>query len=240
MAELSASDKLCEEGKQLCAWETKKVIQEQEVRGSVLKTQPAVVEIQCKINPEGSSSTYSGQGSGVLISKDGYIITNSHCIFPDKYNPAIVVTVYEDTIVGREYKAKLVRRNKELDLALLKLQEVQQNKLPYLEFVDSDMISYDKQLMVMVGRVSGTYTSSAGYCYGGSTPKTSPLNSNFLYFTYINFPGNSGGAVVTGKHPRLVAINKGISGYEMGLYSVAIPAHTVKKFIQKHIPQLPE
>ena len=69
-----------------------------------------------------------GIGSGVIVSEDGYIITNNHVI--DK-SDKITVTLDNKT----EYEAKVIGTDPSTDIALLK---VEANGLPYLEYANSD------------------------------------------------------------------------------------------------------
>ncbi|MEM9416763.1 MAG: serine protease [Bacteroidota bacterium] len=188
---------------------------------------PAVVKILSIVIGESiGDRLITSLGSGVIISRDGYIITNSHCI-PLNYRSATVACTEDE---GTVYTAELKKRDVQKDLALLKLQEVKDG-LPYLEFGNSSTLTDDGRLF-MIGYPSTKYSGSVGYYKGYTVTRGS---QNLIHCTYSNCPGASGGAVVNDKK-KLMAINRGVSFTKYGIYSDAIPAHTVKKFIQEHIP----
>lgn len=187
---------------------------------------PAVVKIQPIIISESMGDlAIVAQGSGVIISSDGYVITNSHCI-PHKYQSLIGVI----TAKGQKYIAQIKKRDVQKDLALLKLQAVKDN-LPYLEFGDSSTLAHDDRLF-MIGYPAGCYSGSAGY-WRGSTD-SSERSLTFIHCDYLNFSGASGGAVVNDKK-KLMAINQGIMFRKTGICSNAIPANSVQEFMQKYI-----
>ncbi len=170
-------------------------------------------------------------GSGVIVSPDGYIVTNEHVI--DK-GEDITVTLPD----GREYKAKLVGRDKRLDLALLKINA---DSLPFVHFYNSDSL-YIGEWAIAIGNPFGflledlTPTVTAGVI--SALHRTIRGNNEAHEYrdmiqtdASIN-PGNSGGPLVNALG-MVVGINTFIiskSGGNEGI-GFAIPSNTVIKII---------
>ncbi len=174
---------------------------------------------------EGASS-----GSGVIISEDGYIVTNNHVI---EDADDIEVTLNDN----RVYDAQLIGTDPTTDLALLKVEE---ENLPFVEFGDSDAIQIGEWVLA-VGNPFGTLTSTVT----AGIVSAKARNINILYdrnghqieaFIQTDAAvnqGNSGGALVNLKG-ELVGINTAIatqSGVFSG-YSFAVPATLVKKVME--------
>lgn len=162
-----------------------------------------------------------GAGSGVIISKDGYILTNNHVVdFADE--------VSVKTIDGKEYKAAIIGRDPSTDLAVIK---VDASNLPTLEYADSDKARVGEWVLA-VGNPFEYLTSTV--TAGIISAKGRDLNiiqgsktiEQFIQTDAAINPGNSGGALVdaTGK---LLGINTAIAsqtGSYSG-YSFAIPVN---------------
>ena len=93
-----------------------------------------------------------GIGSGVIVSEDGYIITNNHVI--DK-SDKITVTLDNKT----EYEAKVIGTDPSTDIALLK---VEANGLPYLEYANSDDVELGEWVLAVGNPYNLTSTVTAG------------------------------------------------------------------------------
>ena len=166
-------------------------------------------------------------GSGVIISKDGFIITNNHVI--DSGNK-IEVTLSNK----RSYKAVVIGKDPTTDLALLKIEE---RNLPTLRYADSDNIEVGQWVLAVGNPFNLTSTVTAGIV----SAKGRNINilqglyaiESFIQTDAVVNPGNSGGALVN-LQGELVGINSAImsesGGYEG--YSFAIPANLVKKIIR--------
>ncbi len=162
-----------------------------------------------------------GAGSGVIISKDGYILTNNHVVdFADE------VTV--KLMDGKEYKAKIVGRDPSSDLAVIKISG---NNLPTLEYADSDKARVGEWVLA-VGNPFEYLTSTV--TAGIISAKGRDLNiiqgsktiEQFIQTDAAINPGNSGGALVDASG-RLLGINTAIAS-ETGSYagySFAIPSN---------------
>ncbi len=171
----------------------------------------------------------SGAGSGVIISSDGYIVTNNHVAgFADD----ITVT----TTDGKKYNAKKIGTDPASDLALLKIEAG--SKLPFMQYGDSDKVKVGEWVLAVGNPFDLTSTVTAGIvsAKGRSlniSDTEKPMNSFIQTDAAVN-PGNSGGALVD-TYGKLVGINTAIAtptGAFAG-YSFAIPSNRVKVIIDK-------
>ena len=168
-----------------------------------------------------------GSGSGVIISQDGYIVTNNHVI-----EGASEVNVTLEN--NHSFPAKVVGADPVTDIALLKIDAVE---LPFLEFGDSDALRlgqwvlaignpYDLTSTITAGIVSAKGRS--GLSYDGSFKIESFIQTDAA----VN-PGNSGGALIT-VTGALVGINTMIAtrtGAFAG-YSFAVPSTIAQKVVE--------
>ena len=155
-------------------------------------------------------------GSGVIISEDGYIVTNNHVV-----DGASKLKVKLND--GRSFDAKLIGKDSATDLALLK---VEAKGLPTLAFGSSDALRLgDLQSTITAGIVSAKARQL------GAIPNDFRIESFIQTDAAVN-PGNSGGALVN-THGELVGINtliKSQTGSYVG-YSFAIPESIVRKVV---------
>ena len=172
-----------------------------------------------------------GAGSGVIISEDGYIVTNNHVIEnADKIN----VTLNNK----KTYEANLIGRDPTTDLAVLKIEE---KGLPHIDYGNSDDLRIGEWVLAVGNPFNLTSTVTAGIVSAkgrdidilGNDPFTgmSSIESFIQTDAAVN-PGNSGGALVNTKG-ELIGINAAIksnTGSFAG-YSFAIPANIVKKVV---------
>ncbi|WP_372642658.1 trypsin-like peptidase domain-containing protein [Ancylomarina sp.] len=167
-----------------------------------------------------------GAGSGVIISDDGYIVTNNHVV---RKSDRIEVVLYDK----RSYVAKLIGQDASTDLALLKIKG---KDFPKMEIGDSDSLKLGEWVLAVGNPFNLTSTVTAGIIsaksrnigiMGGRMSIESFLQTDAA----VN-PGNSGGALVNSKG-QLVGINTAIesrTGSYSG-YSFAIPESIFKKII---------
>jgi len=173
-----------------------------------------------------------GSGSGVIISDEGYIVTNNHVID----NADIIEVSLNDK---KTYKAELVGKDPTSDLALLKIQS--DKELPYLDFANSDQTMVGEWVLAVGNPFNLNSTVTAGIISAKGRdinilkfdPNSGlpPIESFIQTDAAVN-PGNSGGALVN-TSGELVGINTAIksnTGSYAG-YSFAIPANIVKKVV---------
>ncbi len=171
----------------------------------------------------------SGLGSGVIISADGYIITNNHVI--DKTDK-IKITLSN----GKSYEGKLIGTDPRTDIAVVKIDE---KGLPAIKVANSDNIKVG-QWAIAVGNPfskSLSHTVTAGIISGMSRSSVG-LDSDvdFLQTDAAINPGNSGGALVN-MSGELVGINAAILSRSGGYEGIgfAIPSNTAKSIMDQLI-----
>jgi Do/DeqQ family serine protease len=167
-------------------------------------------------------------GSGVIISEDGYIVTNNHVID----NADKVDVVLNDK---RTLSAKVIGKDPSTDLALLKIDE---KNLPFIYFGNSDSVKVG-QWVLAVGNpfnlestVTAGIVSAKGRNINIIKDKNNAAIESFIQTDAAVNPGNSGGALVS-TSGELIGINSAIAtptGTYAG-YSFAIPVNIVKKVI---------
>lgn len=176
----------------------------------------------------GNTYPKNGSGSGVIISRDGYIVTNNHVVgFADN----ILVTL-ED---GREVKATKIGTDPTTDLAVIKI-DVDGN-LPTLEFANSDNVKVGEWVLAVgnpFSYLTSTVTAGIVSAKGRDLDIISEDKSieEFIQTDAAVNPGNSGGALVNNEG-ELVGINTAIAtptGVYAG-YSFAIPSNLVKRIV---------
>ncbi len=164
-------------------------------------------------------------GSGVIVASDGLVVTNNHVI----EDADEIRVVLND---GREFAAKVVAQEEEMDLSLLRM-ETKGAKLPTLAFRDSDDLEVG-DLVLAIGNPFGVgQTVTSGIVSGLARTRTGINDFGFFIQTdaAIN-PGNSGGALVT-TDGRLVGINTAIfskTGGSVGI-GFAIPSNIVRAVV---------
>lgn len=163
-------------------------------------------------------------GSGVIISQDGYIVTNNHVVAEADL---IEVTLNDNRI----YEAVIIGRDPTTDLALIKIEE---SGLPFLVFGDSDEVRVGEWVLAVGNPFNLTSTVTAGIVsakgrniniLGGGTAIESFIQTDAA----VN-RGNSGGALVN-IHGELIGINAAIASNTGSFtgYSFAIPASIAEK-----------
>ena len=175
----------------------------------------------------GGGQRVVGTGSGVIISADGYIITNNHVIKGAKK--------LEITLNNKEsYQAEIVGIDESTDIALLKINK---NDLPYLQIGDSDNLRVGEWVLAVGNPFNLTSTVTAGIVSAKARDINISQNSNkiesFIQTDAVVNPGNSGGALVNVRG-ELIGINTAISsqtGSYIG-YSFAVPSNIAKKVIE--------
>ncbi len=169
-----------------------------------------------------------GVGSGVIISTDGYIVTNNHVVA----NADELDVVLTD---NRRYRANVVGTDPTTDLALLKIDE---EDLPYLSLANSDDLKVGQWVMAAgnpFGYLNSTVTSGIISALGRNI---NILQDQYAIESFIQTdaavnPGNSGGALVN-INGDLIGINTAIAsptGAYTG-YAFAVPSNIVKKVVE--------
>ena len=194
-------------------------------------TRPAVVHIQSKGDSEYDIFDMgAASGSGVIMTADGYIITNNHVIEGAK---ELKVTLND----RRSFSAKIIGTDPSTDLAVIKIKEseLKEQKLATLEWGNSDVMQVGEWVLAVGNPFNLTSTVTAGII-SAKGRNIDILEGNYSVESFIQTdaavnPGNSGGALVDVRDGKLIGINTAIitkSGRYEG-YSFAVPANLVKK-----------
>lgn len=201
------------------------------------KVSPSVVGIAAY---SGSASfSPSSQGSGIIMTADGYIVTNAHVVSKSKG-----ITVYLEN--GDTYAARLVGQDEQTDLAVLKIEA---NNLTYAEFGNSDKLERGESVlaignpggMQLAGSVTGGMVSGVNRSLSGN----SPYSTSYIQVDAAINPGNSGGALVN-SYGQVVGINSAkIAQLDYEGIGFAIPINEalpiIKELMQNgHVTGRPE
>ncbi|MCS6980048.1 MAG: Do family serine endopeptidase [Flavobacteriales bacterium] len=177
-------------------------------------------------NPFTPPRPAEGTGSGVIISEDGYIVTNNHVV-----DGASIIDVTLNN--KKTYRATVVGTDPATDLALLKIDE---KNLPIIRFANSDDVKVGEWVLAVGNPFNLNSTVTAGII-SAKARKIDVIHKDLAIESFLQTdaavnPGNSGGALVN-VHGDLVGINAAIAsntGSYAG-YSFAIPSNLVRKVV---------
>jgi serine protease Do len=175
-------------------------------------------------NPYGNQGPQMGSGSGIVITDDGYIVTNNHVIADAD---EIEVTLNDK----RTFKGKLIGTDPNTDIAVVKIETT---GMPFIAFSNSDDIKVGEWVLAVGNPFNLTSTVTAGIV-SAKGRNIDIIQSNYKIESFIQTdaavnPGNSGGALVN-TNGELVGMNTAIQTHTGSYegYSFAIPANLVKK-----------
>lgn len=190
-------------------------------------TAASVVEVTTSYVQTGSffgDYVTSGAGSGVIISKEGYIVTNNHVIDDAE---EIKVTLKS----GKEYTAKLVGTDEKTDIAVLKIDA---KDLTPATFGDSAALAAGETIVV-VGNPLGSLGGSVTSGIISATDREIEIDKQTMNLIQIDAavnPGNSGGALFNLKGELVGIVNAKYSSEEVEGLGFAIPINTAKATIE--------
>ncbi len=180
---------------------------------------PAVIKV----------STPGGLGSGVILSRDGYAITNAHVVQGETNLRATVWFAQPDGTLKRTDidDVELVAVNNHIDLALIKVKHPEGKDFPFAPVQDAEKLDIGQNVFAIGSPLGLERTLTQGVI--------STTQRNFDGLTYIQTdtpinPGNSGGPLFNTKGEVIGITNMGIRGGEA--LGFAIPARYVKDFIR--------
>jgi len=220
------------------------------IQNIVKQTGPAVVKIETEVKVQSPENPFLNDpffrqffgdqfkrqqgvakelGSGFVVSKDGYIVTNNHVVA----NATKIDVFLTDR--KEPYAAKLVGSDEQLDLAVLKIDS--DDSLPFLEFGDSNKLEVGSWVIAIGNPYGLDHTVTVGVI----SAKGRPLNINGNQFTdllqtdaSIN-PGNSGGPLIN-LQGKVIGINTAINAQAQGI-GFAIPSSTVTQVLDQLMNQ---
>lgn len=182
------------------------------------KTKPCVVEITTEMATGGSyfqQFITSGAGSGVIISSDGYIITNNHVI-----DGATKITVRLSS--GSEYDAKLIGADSQSDIAVIKIEEI---ALPYATIGDSSKLAVGEEVLA-IGNPLGTLGGSVTNGIISALDREITIDGQKMTLLQTNAainPGNSGGGLFNMDGTLVAIVNAKSAGETIEGLGFAIP-----------------
>lgn len=202
------------------------------IKNIAVNVNPSVVAIigeDRKLNPDLINDYYYSKipvglmhGSGVIVSQDGRIITNNHVVEPMK-------TIYVVLSNKKAYEATLLYRNKDIDLALIKINAAD---LKPIQFEDTKNITVGDEVIAIGTPLYFGWSNSV--TQGIISGLNRPVDETYTYLqtdASIN-PGNSGGPLIN-REGKLVGINTlGIEFFQGVNFS--IPVENVEYFINQY------
>jgi len=175
---------------------------------------------------ETEAQPQEASGSGVIISTDGYIVTNNHVV--EEATNLIVVLNNK-----KSYTAKIIGTDPATDIALIKIDETD---LPILSFGNSDDLKVGEWVLAVGNPFNLTSTVTAGIV-SAKARNIDLLEKNYAIESFIQTdaavnPGNSGGALIN-TLGELIGINTAIASYTGSYsgYSFAVPSTIVQKIV---------
>jgi Do/DeqQ family serine protease len=177
--------------------------------------------------PPRQSQPQESSGSGVIMSADGYIITNNHVID----NAKEIEVILSD---NRSYKAKVIGTDPSTDLAVLQIKD---SNLPHLAFGNSDATKVGQWVLAVGNPFNLTSTVTAGVVSAKGRNiriiKDQAALESFIQTDAAVNPGNSGGALVN-LNGDLVGINTAITSQTGSFagYAFAIPSRLAEKVVE--------
>lgn len=212
------------------------------------KILPSIVGIRVEYNVNSlismfgrqtQASTATASGSGIIISEDGYILTNNHIVDSSSSNSyyevseatKLTVTLFNDTT---EYEAKIIGTDEQTDLAVIKIDK---SNLTKAEFADSDSIKVGEFAMAVGSPLGMQDSVTAGII---SAVNREVTDSDGKKYTLIQTDaainsGNSGGALVNGEG-KVIGINTlKLSGTGVEGMGFAIPINSTTEITSQLI-----
>lgn len=194
-----------------------------------IKASPSVVCITSYPSGTDYTLTQSGEGSGIILSEDGYIATNSHVV-DDNLGTGVMVTLSD----GTQYLGTLVGIDPKTDLAVVKINT---NNLTPAKFSNSDSLFVGQEVYA-IGNPGGSAFSNS-LTTGTVSAINRTLSSNG-YVKYIQTdaainPGNSGGALINDKGEVIGMNTSKLVGTDYEGMGFAIPSNKVAEIVNKLI-----
>ena len=202
------------------------------------KTINSVVHVKNTATSKGSNSIWDlfygnsenrrtvGTGSGVIVSNDGYIITNFHVI--ENANEIEITTNDNKTFI-----AEIIGSDENSDIAVLKISG--SNSFPYIRFANSDQTKIGEWVLAVGNPFNLTSTVTAGIISAKSRDLNDydSKNHSFIQTDAAVNSGNSGGALVN-INGDLIGINTAIQSNNAGFigYSFAVPSNIARKIYE--------
>ena len=177
-----------------------------------------------------SQMELAGSGTGYLFESDGYILTNEHVIHGAEY-VSVTVPGYEEP-----FEATVVSSSSELDIAVLKIEPVQNEEFPTISLGDSDQINVGEWVMAIGNPYGYDYTLTMGIISAKERPITiensegEPQQFEHMLQTDTSInPGNSGGPLLN-EQGEVIGMNTAVNSEAQGM-GFAIPINVIKDYL---------
>ncbi|MDI9635093.1 trypsin-like peptidase domain-containing protein [Kamptonema cortianum] len=204
-------------------------------RASVKKILPSIVSIDTLVAGEDFFGrrfiSPTGSGSGVVLSADGYIVTNNHVVTVNNGRRAVdrVIVKFDD---GKSVEAKIIGRDPRADVAVLKVDKA---GLQPIAIGDSSSLEVGQWVIAAGNPLGFEHTISVGVVSSIGRPLQSQANAVFVDGIQTDAAinqGNSGGALCDAQG-RLIGINTMIASTDQGSVGIgfAIPANRVRQVV---------
>ena len=169
--------------------------------------------------PQQKAPSEVAQGSGFIISKDGYILTNNHVA---GNSDEILVTLSD----GTELKAKVIGTDPDSDVAVIK---IERDNLPYLEMADSDSLEVGEWVIAIGNPFGLSHTVTAGIVSAKGRNVGLSTYEDFIQTDAAINPGNSGGPLLN-LDGKVIGINTAIISQARSYAGIglAIPINMAK------------
>src|SRR5947199_4174749 len=184
-------------------------------------------------NPRDETLVQNSLGSGVIVTNEGHIITNSHVVTDREGNQVDQIEVQLSD--GQTKKARLVGADSEVDLAVLKIDDP---GVKPLKLADSDMVQPGDFVLAIGNPFGFEETVTDGIISSKGRPNRSDFFADLLQTNAAINPGNSGGPLVN-LRDEVIGINTAIisrSGGSQGI-GFAIPSNTVRTALESLLKQ---
>lgn len=179
----------------------------------------------------------SGTGTGFIIDKTGYIVTNNHVISGGKVIK-VSITGYDEPMT-----ATVVSSSSDLDIAILKVETPDGSDLPYLPIADSDSIEIGQWVLAIGNPYGYDHTLTMGVISATERPITiendegeAQVYEHMLQTDASINPGNSGGPLLN-EAGQVIGMNTAVSSEAQGI-GFAIPSNIIVEYIQSHVTSL--
>lgn len=196
------------------------------------RVSPAVVSIISTMQSGGShlqNSTSTGNGSGVILTSDGYIVTNNHVV-----DGATIITV--KTTANQTLTAQVVGKDERTDLAVIKVEC--DKELPYAELGDSSSLRVGDMALAIGNPLQEALASTLTVGYISAINRTMVIEDRQMTMLQTDAainPGNSGGALIN-IYGQVIGINTAKStGYDVEGLGFAIPINEAIPVIESII-----
>lgn len=200
---------------------------ENEITAAVEKVSGSVVTVTNQgyaVSRNGRPFPFSGQGSGIIISPSGYVITNYHVV-RGAQNMEVV------TSDGSEFQGKFIGGDPATDIAIIRIRD---KNLPYADLGDSDSLKVG-QFVLAIGNalgLPGKPSVSLGVisAIGRPMPHADFISEGLVQTDAAINPGNSGGPLITMKG-EVIGINSSMIPFAQGI-GFAIPVNTGRRIME--------